>query len=78
MTFRIRRASSDRVEPCDGAKYIATDRCGDRHYTIEANTIDDIMRVAKINNSGIIISRTDKLTPTGCEWEIMIYDGYIE
>lgn len=78
MTFRIRRASSDHVEPCNGAKYIETDRWGDMHYTIEANTLDDIMRLAKIDNGGIIISRTIDSTPTGCEWEIMIYDGYIE
>ena len=78
MTFRIRRASSDRVDPCEGAKYIATDFWGDKHYTIEVNTLDDIMRLAEIDNDGVIISRTIDKKPTGCEWEIMIYDGYIE
>ena len=49
-------------------------------YTIEANSIEDILKLADICGDGIIISKTYKFQKekTGCDYEIMIYDGWIE
>lgn len=49
-------------------------------YTIDANSIEDILKLADICGDGIIISKTYKFQKekTGCDYEIMIYDGWIE
>ena len=80
MKFLIKRASG-REPPCDGAM------CNDGvsefsncYWTIEVNTMDEMLRLSELDNDGIILSRTwdHEKRETGIEWGIMIYDGYIE
>lgn len=78
MKFQISCACG-RKPPCDGITCVGDDCFGlDPYYEIEANSIDDILRIADIDPDGIIILRTPSYKKHNCEWEIMIYDGYIE
>ena len=80
MTFLIKCASC-KEPPCDGAVRVdGVSEFSNRYWTIEVNTMDEMLRLAELDNDGIILSRTwdHERRETGIEWGIMIYDGYIE
>ncbi len=85
MKFVIcRAADSKESKPlCDGAvlEYDASWRTYDKPvWSIEANSLEDILKLADIVPDGIIISKNcgSSLKESVSNYEIMIYDGYIE
>lgn len=85
MKFIISRATySKRAKPpCKGAvlEYDASWRTyGKPVWSIEANSIEDILKLADIEPSGIIISKSfgSDAEKSVSDYEIMIYDGHIE
>lgn len=82
MKFGIERASS--YFPCDEAvehKYINIDDKEDFFYTIEINTLEELMKLYK-KYGKLIIREVYDFEPeyinAGCEQKIVIYDDYVE
>lgn len=85
MKFIISRAtySKEAKPPCKGAvlEYDASWLTfNNTVWSIEANTIEDILKLADIEPNGIIISKIfgNDAKKSIADYEIMIYDGFIE
>lgn len=77
MKFNISSAIG-REPPCGGAVLVGENRFGEKLYEIEINNLDDLLQLAEIDRNGIVVCRSDHIFKNNNEWEIIIYDGYIE
>lgn len=89
MLFKISRASSwDNEKPTEDAEYRETvmrrphrKSYTAKYYTVEVNTLEELLKYADINRDGIIVDKNNdeySAEKTGCKYNILIYDDYIE
>lgn len=84
MRFIFSSASSrySALEENGGTIHHEENRCGmpKRTYTIDIGSIGDILKLVEACPDGVIISQAWSFDTkaTGCDYEIMLYDGLIE
>ena len=80
MTFRIKSAYWADIRTKYGLENAVLVEeiplCG-KKFTIEINSIEDLLKLADFDLGGIIIDKTYPEDPR-CPYEITIYDGYVE
>lgn len=75
MKFYINCASM-KTPPVDNAEQVARSLCGELIYVVEVNTIEELLKIASVDNRGIVISKSE--CDEYADWEITIYDHDIE
>ena len=80
MKFRIKRTSDwfSEERPCAGAKFISEDDDGRKLWTIEINTIEELLTLREQIGEDLILGWTSNDEPEDIMGAIEIYDSYRE